>query len=135
MPHSSRFRAADSREGAISILSADQLDAELKLSERGAADGRKNIPASDDDRLSAVEQMVVSRIDGAIGQRSNEILGVGSGQDFTTLPQDLEAMASEPQTILTNFRALKARAQSAKSGGPTGSKRRTAPTARRRVKR
>jgi len=100
-------------EGAISILSADQLDAELKLSERGAADGRKNIPASDDGRLSAVEQMVVSRIDGAIGQRSNEILGVGSGQDFTTLPQDLEAMASEPQTVLTNFRARKARAQSA----------------------
>ena len=46
-------------------------------------------------------------------QRSNEALGVGSGQDFTTLPQDLETLASEPQTILTQFRAKKARAQSA----------------------
>jgi hypothetical protein len=100
-------------EGAIPNLTADQLDADLKLSERGAADGRKNIPASDDARLSAVEAMVVSRIDGAISQRSNEILGVGSGQDFTTLPQDLESLAGEPQTVLTNFRARKARAQSA----------------------
>jgi hypothetical protein len=98
---------------AISNLTADQLDSELKLSERGAADGRKNLPAADDARLSAVEAMVVSRIDGAIGQRSNEILGVGSGQDFTTLPQDLETLAGEPQTILTQFRAKKARAQSA----------------------
>src|SRR5688572_20401270 len=98
---------------AISNLTADQLDSELKLTERGAADGRKNLPASDDARLSAVEAMVVSRIDGAIGQRSNEILGVGSGQDFTTLPQDLETLAGEPQTILTQFRAKKARAQSA----------------------
>jgi hypothetical protein len=71
------------------------------------------LPAPDDNRLSAVEAMVVSRIDGAIGQRSNEILGVGSGQDFTTLPQDLESLSGEPQTILTQFRAKKARAQSA----------------------
>ena len=77
-------------EGAIPNLTADQLDAELKLSERGAADGRKNIPVGDEGRLSAVEAMVVSRIEGAISQKSNEILGVGSGQDFTTLPQDLE---------------------------------------------
>lgn len=100
-------------EGAIPKLTADQLDADLKLSERGAADGAKNIPASEDPRLSAVEAMVVSRIEGAISQKSNEILGVGSRQDFTTLPQDLEALASEPQTILTNFRARKARAQAA----------------------
>lgn len=100
-------------EGAIPKLTADQLDADLKLSERGAADGAKNSPASEDTRLSAVEAMVVSRIEGAISQKSNEILGVGSGQDFTTLPQDLEALASEPQTILTNFRARKARAQAA----------------------
>ncbi len=100
-------------EGAIPKLTADQLDADLKLSERGAADGAKNIPASEDTRLSAVEAMVVSRIEGAISQKSNEILGVGSGQDFTTLPQDLEALATEPQTILTNFRARKARAQAA----------------------
>ncbi|ANP45131.1 hypothetical protein [Candidatus Viadribacter manganicus] len=100
-------------EGAIPKLTADQLDADLKLSDRGAADGAKNIPASENTRLSAVEAMVVSRIEGAISQKSNEILGVGSGQDFTTLPQDLETLASEPQTILTNFRARKARAQAA----------------------
>src|SRR5262249_34958656 len=34
-------------------------------------------------------------------------------QDFTTLPQDLEALTTEPQTALTQFRAKKARAQSA----------------------
>jgi hypothetical protein len=85
----------------------------LKLSERGAADGRKNIPSADARQLSAVESMIVARVESAITQRSNEVLGVGSGQDFTTLPQDLEALASEPQTILTGFRAKKARAQSA----------------------
>ncbi|MGQ0532606.1 MAG: hypothetical protein ACT4OF_07945 [Caulobacteraceae bacterium] len=100
-------------EGAIPNLTAEHLDSELKLSERGAADGRKDLPSSDETRLSAVEAMVVSRIEGAISQTSNQILGVGSGQDFTTLPQDLEALAGEPQTILTNFRAKKARAQAA----------------------
>ncbi len=104
---------AQAREGAISNLTAEQLDNELKLRERGAADGRKNIPDSDETELSAVEAMIVSRVEGAITQRSNQVLGVGSGQDFTTLPQDLEALASEPQTILTQFRAKKARAQSA----------------------
>jgi hypothetical protein len=89
------------------------LDHELKLSERGAADGEKNIPNSNDTRLGAVETMVVSRVEAAITQRANEMLGVGSGQDFTTLPQDLEALTSEPQTILTQFRARKARAQNA----------------------
>jgi hypothetical protein len=106
-------RPATPREGAIPHLTADHLDSELKLSERGAADGQKNLPASDATQLSAVEAMVVSRIEGAISQKSNEILGVGSAQDFTTLPQDLEALAGEPQTILTNFRARKARAQAA----------------------
>lgn len=100
-------------EGAIPSISADQLDSELKLSERGAADGRKNIPPSEANDLSAVEAMIVSRVEGAIMQRSNEVLGVGSVQDFTTLPQDLESLASEPQTTLTQFRAKKARAQSA----------------------
>jgi len=57
--------------------------------------------------------MVVSRVDAVLSQSSNEMLGVGSVQDFTTLPQDLEALAGEPQTILTQFRAKKARAQSA----------------------
>ncbi len=100
-------------EGAIPTLSAEQLDKELKLTDRGTADGQKNAPASDQRALSSVEAMVVSRIEGAITQKSNEILGVGSGQDFTTLPQDLESLSGEPQTILTQFRAKKARAQSA----------------------
>jgi hypothetical protein len=100
-------------EGAIPKFTAEDLESDLKLSDRGAADGAKNVPASDDNRLTAIEAMIVSRVEGAISQKSNEILGVGSGQDFTTLPQDLEALASEPQTILTNFRARKARAQAA----------------------
>ncbi|MET0182382.1 MAG: hypothetical protein ABW199_05795 [Caulobacterales bacterium] len=97
----------------ISEFTAEQLDAELKLTDRGAADGRKNLPPSDETRLSATEALIVNRVEGALRQRSNEILGVGSGQDFTTLPQDLESLASEPQTILTQYRAKKARAQSA----------------------
>lgn len=100
-------------EGAIPKFTAADLESDLKLSDRGAADGAKNIPASEDNRLTAIEAMIVSRVEGAISQKSNEILGVGSGQDFTTLPQDLEALAGEPQTILTNFRARKARAQAA----------------------
>ena len=81
--------ASQSRvEGAIPNLNAQQLDAELKLRDRGAADGRKNIPASDDDELTAVESLVVARVEGALNQRSNEVLGVGSGQDFTTLPRE-----------------------------------------------
>ncbi|MFT3727393.1 MAG: hypothetical protein QM759_06200 [Terricaulis sp.] len=89
------------------------MEHELKLSERGAADGEKNVPSSSDTSLSAVEAMIVSRVEGAINQRANEVLGVGSGQDFTTLPQDLEALTTEPQTALTQFRAKKARAQNA----------------------
>ncbi len=100
-------------EAAIPKLTADQLDTELKLAERGAADGRRNVPASDDAGLSAIEKMVVSRIESAVQQKSSEVLGLGSGQDFTTLPQDLEAMASEPQNVLAQFRAKKARAQTA----------------------
>ncbi|MEJ0023911.1 MAG: hypothetical protein WDN76_11125 [Alphaproteobacteria bacterium] len=56
---------------------------------------------------------MVNRIDAALNQHSNAMLGVGSGQDFTTLPQDLEALATEPQTALSQFRAKKARAQNA----------------------
>lgn len=101
-------------EGVIpTTLSAEQLERELKLRDRGVADGEKNIPSTDDTRLTAIEALIVSRVEAAINQRSNEALGVGSGQDFTTLPQDLEALASEPQTILTQFRAKKARAQNA----------------------
>jgi hypothetical protein len=100
---------------ALSHLTADRLDEELKLTDRGQADGAKNQPPSDARDLSPVEAMIVSRVNGAIVQRSNEMLGVGGGQDFTTLPQDLESLATEPQTILTQFRAKKARAQSAVS--------------------
>lgn len=99
----------------MSHLTANQLAGELKLRERGAADGRKDAPAAGDRELSATEAMIVARVNGALKQRSNEMLGVGSGQDFTTLPQDLEALASEPQTLLTAFRAKKARAQSSVS--------------------
>lgn len=83
------------------------------MADRGAADGRRNLPASDDNELSPLEKMVVGRVDGAVRQSSNEVLGIGSEQDFTTLPQDLEAMASEPQSVLAQYRAKKARAQSA----------------------
>jgi hypothetical protein len=100
-------------EGSIPNLSAQQLDAELKLRARGDGDGRRNLPPSDAHELTAVESLIVSRVESALNQRSNAMLGVGSGQDFTTLPQDLEALTTEPQTILTQFRAKKARAQSA----------------------
>lgn len=56
---------------------------------------------------------MISRIDAELNLHSNAMLGVGSGQDFTTLPQDLEALATEPQTALSQFRAKKARAQNA----------------------
>ncbi len=100
-------------EGVIPNFSADQLNTELKLADRGAADGAKNLPASTEGQLSAIEALAVSRVDGVLKQRAQEMLGVGQGEDFTTLPQDLEALASEPQTVLTQFRAKKARAQSA----------------------
>lgn len=100
-------------EAPISNLNAEQLDRELKLGDRGAADGRNNVPASHETQMSAVEEMVLSRVDGLVTQRSNDILGVGSTRDFTALPQELESLASEPQTVLTQFRAKKARAQSA----------------------
>jgi hypothetical protein len=94
-------------------MSAETLDAELRLTERGAADGQKNFPPSEETRLSPTEALVVSRIDATLNQHSNAMLGVGSGQDFTTLPEDLAALAAEPQTILSQFRAKKARSQSA----------------------
>ena len=112
-PNATSRPGTSSGEAAIPNLTAHQLDVELKLSERGAADGRKEVPSADARQLSAVEAMIVARVEGALTQRSNEVLGVGTGQDFTTLPQDLEALTSEPQTVLTAFRAKKARAQSA----------------------
>ncbi len=100
-------------EDAISEFTAEALDSELHLTGRGAADGQKNTPASNETKLAPIEAMVVSRIDAALNQHSNAMLGIGSGQDFTTLPQDLESLAGEPQTILSQFRAKKARAQNA----------------------
>lgn len=99
-------------EAAIPI-SAQQLDAELNLSARGEADGARNLPDTDDAQLSAAEAAIVARIEGAIAQQSSTLLGVGSTQDFATLPQELETLAAEPQTALAQFRARKARAQSA----------------------
>ena len=102
-------------EGVIPIFTADSLDKELRLSERGDADGERDFPPTSAADISPTEGLVVARVEGAIKQKSNEILGVGSGQDFTSLPQDLETLASEPQTILTQYRARKSRAQSAHS--------------------
>lgn len=100
-------------ERAISAFSAESLDAELRLTDRGAADGQKNFPPADETRLTPTEALVVSRIDAALNQHSNEMLGIGGGQDFTTLPEDLASLTTEPQTILSQFRAKKARAQNA----------------------
>lgn len=82
------------------------------MTDRGAADGQRNFPGPEDAELSPTEKMIVGRVDGALMQQSNALLGIGSGQDFTTLPQDLETLASEPQSVLSQFRAGKARAQS-----------------------
>lgn len=103
----------DARETTISEMSAETLNAELRLAERGAADGQRDFPPSDEARPSPTEALVLSKIDATLNYHSNAMLGVGSGQDFTTLPEDLAALAAEPQTILSQFRAKKARAQSA----------------------
>jgi hypothetical protein len=96
-----------------SFLSAEQLDRDLRLSERGESDGRKERPGTDLTNMSEAEVAIVRRIEGALAQKSKELLGVGSTEEFRSLPEDLEALASEPQTILTQFRGRKARAQSA----------------------
>ena len=103
---------ASEGEAPISTFSAESLDAELRLSERGAADGEKNFPPSDETRLTPTEALVISRVEAAIGQHANQMLGVGTAEDFNTLPEDLAALASEPQTVLVQFRAKKASAQS-----------------------
>ncbi len=71
------------------------------------------MPSSNDAQPSATEGLIIARVESAIAQHANEMLGVGKGTDFTTLPQDLATMADEPQTALAQFRAKKARAQAA----------------------
>ena len=69
----------------MAMLTADQRDsAFFKRGDRGAARGRKT-----------------------------EIRSAGLGRDFASLAHDTEALADEPQTVLTQFRGRKARAQSA----------------------
>jgi hypothetical protein len=100
-------------EAVILDFTARKLDRELGVSEKGAADGKRNLPRSDANALSATEAAVVDRVEAALAQQSQGFVGSGSASDFNTLPEDLEALASEPQTILTQFRGRKARAQSA----------------------
>ncbi|GAM98469.1 hypothetical protein U91I_02102 [alpha proteobacterium U9-1i] len=93
-------------------LNVDQLDKELRLAERGTRDGRAEKPATDAQHPSETEIALVERIEGALAQRSRELLGVASAEEFRSLPEELEALATEPQTVLTQFRGKKARAQS-----------------------
>jgi hypothetical protein len=95
----------------MASISAIQLDADLHLAERGQNDGRRDRPETDATQLSDAEAAVVSRIETELAARSNDLLGVSG--DFSALPQELETMAGEPQTVLTQFRGAKARAQSA----------------------
>ncbi|MGE3250155.1 MAG: hypothetical protein AB7J28_14110 [Hyphomonadaceae bacterium] len=83
------------------------------MSARGQSDGRQNQPPPEAARLSESEASVINRVDGALSQHSKTLLGVASAHDFTTLPQELETLAGEPQTILTQFRGKKSRAQTA----------------------
>jgi hypothetical protein len=92
-------------------LTALQIDAELHLAERGQSDGRRDKPGPDAAQLSEAEAAVLTRIENELSQQSSSMLGVSG--DFSALPQELETLASEPQTILTQFRGGKARAQSA----------------------
>jgi hypothetical protein len=93
-------------------LTVDQLDKELRLTERGARDGRAEKPSTDAAHPSETEITIVERIEGALAQRSRELLGVASAEEFRSLPEELESLATEPQTVLTQFRGKKARAQS-----------------------
>ncbi len=83
------------------------------MTSQGARDGRSNIPPPEAAQLSPIEANIVARVEGALSQHSSDLLGLSSANDFTSLPQELEGLASEPQTILTQFRAKKSRAQSA----------------------
>lgn len=107
------FVSGSQREAAILDLTARKLDRELGLSQKGAADGRRNLPRSDANHLSEPEAAVVDRVEAALAQQSQRFVGANSANDFNTLPEELDALAQEPQTVLTQFRGRKARAQSA----------------------
>jgi hypothetical protein len=85
----------------------------MNLAARGERDGAREIPVSDATQLSETETAIVTRIQAELADRSKRLLGVSAASDFGPLPQELEALAGEPQTILTQFRGKKARAQSA----------------------
>ena len=101
------------QEAAILDFTARKLDRELGISEKGAADGRRNLPRTDSTALSDTEAAIVDRVEAAMASQSQRFVGSGSAADFNTLPEDLDALATEPQTVLTQFRGRKARAQSA----------------------
>lgn len=94
-------------------FSGETLDRELKLSVRGAADGKKEFPESSARDLCATERAIVDRVDAELQKRADEVIGSGSSTDFSGLQRDLETLSSEPKTALAQFRAMKARAQQA----------------------
>jgi DNA-binding ferritin-like protein len=85
----------------------------MNLAARGERDGARELPASDSSQPSDAETAIVTRIKSELAGRSKRLLGVSNAGDFGALPQELETLAGEPQTILTQFRGKKARAQSA----------------------
>ena len=56
-------------------LSPEQLDRELWLTERGESDGRKDRPGTDAESLNDVEIAVVRRVEGALAQKIQGIIG------------------------------------------------------------
>ena len=91
----------------------NQLEKDMNLAARGERDGARELPASDAAQPSDAETAIVARIKSELATRSKRLLGVSNAGDFSALPQELETLAGEPQTILTQFRGRKARAQSA----------------------
>lgn len=94
-------------------LTVTELNSQLRLAERGESDGGRELPSSEASQISDTETLVVTRIRSALTEQSRTLLGGGAAGDFSALPQELDALASEPQIILTQFRGRKARAQSA----------------------
>ncbi|MBL8551218.1 MAG: hypothetical protein JNJ73_14625 [Hyphomonadaceae bacterium] len=93
-------------------MSVSQLNKELRLEDRGESDGRKEFPGSDATQVTEAEASVVSRVHTELSSESRRLLGDRSAEDFTSLPQELETLAAEPQTVLTSWRGKRARAQS-----------------------
>jgi hypothetical protein len=94
-------------------FSVETLDRDLKLSARGAADGKKDFPESSAEDLCAFERGIVDRVDAELQKRADGVIGAGSSTDFSGLQRDLETLSGEPKTALAQFRAKKARAQQA----------------------